>query len=201
MVAGASSVALRPEALLRPVAEVSRPSARLRTVPAAFDALVRDHGHVVRALGLRLAGTEVDADDLVQDCLERAMRRFDTLTPGTNARAWLLTILHNAFIDRCRRRTVDKLADDIDGVQLAAPEPSEPPAWTSVTADQLAAAVAKLDDEFRAVYERHVEGRSYQAIASELGIPVNTVGTRLSRARSKLRALLEAALAAQEVAR
>jgi len=191
-------VALRPEGLLRPVVEVSLPSARLRAVPIAFDALVREHGEAVRAFALRLCKTPVDADDLAQDCMERALRRFDTLTPGTNARAWLLTILHNAFIDRCRRRTIDKLAHDIDGVPLPAPEPSEPPAWASVTAEQLAAAVARLDDEFRAGYRLHGDGRSYQEMAATLGIPVNTVGTRLSRARSKLRALLEAALVAQE---
>jgi RNA polymerase sigma-70 factor (ECF subfamily) len=194
MVAGASSVASPLDPLFRPMD--AAPSIRaLRVLPAGFDAIAREHMPAVQAFALRLCGTQADAHDLAQDCLERALRRFHTLAPGSNARAWMLTILHNAFIDRCRRRTAEKRADDIDAHELSAPEPAEPPAWTRVTAEDLHAAVARLDEEFRAVYRLHVEGRSYQEIASQLGIPVNTVGTRLSRARAKLRTLLEASLA------
>jgi RNA polymerase sigma-70 factor (ECF subfamily) len=162
---------------------------------AAFERLVREHEAALLAFATRLAGAPSDARDLVQDALERALSRFDTFEQGTNARAWLFTILHRAFIDRCRRRAVEKRTDCIDDVQIAAPEPLEPPRWADVTADQLAAAVERLDDDFRNAYRLHaVEALSYQDIAARLSIPVNTVGTRLARARKKLRALLEGAM-------
>ena len=60
-----------------------------------------------------------------------------------------------------------------------------------MTAEQLHAAIQQLEPEFKAVYVKHaLEERSYQEIATDLGIPVNTVGTRLARARKKLRAAL-----------
>jgi RNA polymerase sigma-70 factor (ECF subfamily) len=160
-----------------------------------FDEIANAHSEALRAFALRLSGSPEEASDLVQDTLERALRRFDTFTPSTNARAWLFTILHNAFIDRCRRRSAEPRAQSIEDVQVAAQEPEPVPRWTSITPEQLAAAVAALDDEFRAVYELHAnEGLSYQEIASRLRIPMNTVGTRLARARRKLKVLLEKAM-------
>ena len=155
---------------------------------------MREHESALTAFAVRLAGPGSDANDLVQDSLERALRRFDTLVPGTNGRAWLFTILHNAFIDRCRRRAPDRRTECIEDVAVAAPEPTEPPVWTAVTPEQFARAIEQLDGDFRSVYQMHAEGRSYEEISTHLRIPINTVGTRLSRARSKLRALLVAAL-------
>jgi RNA polymerase sigma-70 factor (ECF subfamily) len=192
---GASAVAA-----LRPV-HVSRPregSSEASHARRAFERMVREHEPALRAFATRLCGSASDGNDLVQDCLERALRRHETFTQGTNGRAWLFTILHNAFIDRCRRRATDKRGPCIDDVDVAAPEPSEPPAWTSVTAEQFAGAIERLDEEFRSVYRLHAQGLAYQEISVRLGIPVSTVGTRLVRARAKLRALLEAALEGEE---
>jgi RNA polymerase sigma-70 factor (ECF subfamily) len=186
---------LRAEPALPLRADPSASAARWSAQRTAFERLVREHESALLAFATRLAGSPADARDLVQDTLERALGRFDAFTPGTNARAWLFTILHRAFIDRCRRRTVEKRADSIDDVQLAAPDPVPPPRWASISAEQLAHAVSQLDEEFRSVYRMHaVESLSYQEIAARLAIPQNTVGTRLARARKKLRAILEAAL-------
>jgi RNA polymerase sigma-70 factor, ECF subfamily len=191
MTAGASLVtALRPN-VVPDTSGARKATASPRT---RFDALVREHESALRAFALRLAGSATDANDLVQDSLERAFRHLDTFTPGTNGRAWFFAILHRAFIDRCRRRAVEKRSDCIEDVDVATPEPTEPPVWTSVTAEQFARAIDQLPEEFRSVYRLHAEDRSYQEISAALGIPINTVGTRLSRARSKLRALLVEAL-------
>jgi RNA polymerase sigma-70 factor (ECF subfamily) len=158
----------------------------------AFEGMARAHNDALLAFAIRLTGNPSDARDLVQDTLERALRRAESFAPGTNARAWLFSILHNAFIDRCRRRKTEARSESIDEMEVAAHEPEEPPRWTSISAEQLSAAVAALGDEFRVVYELHArDGLSYQAIAERLGIPPNTVGTRLARARRKLRTLLE----------
>jgi RNA polymerase sigma-70 factor (ECF subfamily) len=159
----------------------------------AFGAVVREHQAALQAMAIRLCGSSADARDLVQDTQERAFRRFDTFEPGTNCRAWLFTILHRTFIDRCRRRAHEGGATCLDDVDVAAPEPEAPPPWASISGQQLAQAIASLEDSFRTVYVLHaVESLSYQQIAERLGLPVNTVGTRLARARRKLRASLEA---------
>ena len=180
-----------PVAPVDPAAEVSR----VREVRGTFDALVREHGAALQAFATRLCASSADAHDLVQDTHERALRRFDTFVPGTNGRAWLFTILHRAFIDQCRRRAVERRVDCIDDLQVPAPEAASPPAWVNVSPEQLARAIDSLEDEFRSVYRLHaLESLSYLEIAARLGIPPSTVGTRLGRARRKLRALLEATL-------
>lgn len=157
-----------------------------------FERLARENEPLLRAVARRLTGSDADAHDLVQDTLERALRHFDRFARGTNARAWLFTILHNLFIDRCRARRPEARAQPVEDVPLAAPELEPPPAWTQVTAEQVRDAVARLEPEFRTVYElRTLDGLSYDDIATRLGIPKATVGTRLSRARTRLRALLE----------
>ena len=167
------------------------------TVAAArnprFEAFAAEHEPQLRAVALRLTGNAADAADLVQDCFERAFRNYDKLEPGTNPRAWVVTILHNMFIDRCRRGRREPLRVAVEDVALAAPEPANDPdpVWATLTAEDLRGALAQLDADFRDVYRMHaLENRSYKEIATALGIPSATVGTRLSRARDKLRRLL-----------
>lgn len=160
----------------------------------ALDELARLHAASLHAFALKICRDESQARDLVQDTMERALRSFHTLTPGTNARAWLFTILHNLFIDACRKARREPRSSAIEEIDLPQPEPAEVPAWTSISREQLTAAVSELDEEFRVVYRMHaIESRSYADIASTLGVPASTVGTRLARARRKLRAILERA--------
>jgi RNA polymerase sigma-70 factor (ECF subfamily) len=172
-------------------------------VPRAreFDSLVRAHHGALLAFARRLCRDPADAHDLTQDALERALRRFESLTPGSNARAWLFTILHNAFIDRCRRKAAARTMP-LEEEDIAAPtsssQPTPPPAWTAITPEQLRSAVDSLDEGFRDVYRMHaLEGRSYEEISRALGLPTNTVGTRLARARRKLKAILEQTVAGE----
>jgi RNA polymerase sigma-70 factor, ECF subfamily len=155
-----------------------------------LDAFVREHGGALRSVALRLtAGNQAEAADLVQDTFEKAMRNQARFTPGTNARAWLCTIMRNLFIDRCRaEKPPHERAEDHE---LAQPEPEREPAWASITREQLADALARLSPEFRLVYDlATVDNLSYPEIGERLGVPRNTVATRLLRAREKLRALL-----------
>ena len=99
----------------------------------------------------------------------------------------MVAIMNNLFIDRCRKNRRTPKTQAIDDVEVPAPEPTPPPAWSSVTPQQIDAALATLGAEFRKVYELHALGRSYDEIAAELKIAKATVGTRLIRARKKLR--------------
>lgn len=154
--------------------------------------LARAHKAVLDGVARRLCQNREDADDLVQDALERAMRNADKLTEPGRARAWLITVMHNLFIDRCRRKSRNPRHDALDeDRQGGPPEPRLAPVWGDVTVDDVRAAVRELPGEFRRAYEMHAfETRSYDDIAKTLGVPKSTVGTRLLRARRKLRALL-----------
>ncbi len=163
-----------------------------------YAAAVRAHEAALRGVALRLCRSQSDAHDLVQDTLERGLRGYDRLPAGSNVRAWLLSILRNRFIDQCRRHAREQREEaDVAREQLAAAEgPDADPPYYAISIESLRAAVDKLADEFRVVYRLHaLEGRSYIEIADRLQIPKATVGTRLIRARRKLRDLLQAQLA------
>jgi RNA polymerase sigma-70 factor (ECF subfamily) len=154
-----------------------------------FATSVRDYGGALATLASRLCSDPADAEDLVQDTYERALRAWERLPADANVRAWLVTILLRLFIDR-QRRAKRNVTFAIDR-DHPSPEPPPPPRWASVTSEQLAAAIAQLGDDFRRVFEMHASGRkSYQEIADELAISTTTVRTRLFRARRRLLQLL-----------
>lgn len=164
-----------------------RPVSRGQT---AFPEAVGAHDRALFAMARRLCGNDADAADLVHDTFEKALRSRAAYSDSGSLKSWLLTILHNLFIDRCRKARRAPRTDAIDDLEVAAPEPTPPPAWASVTPEQVARALEQIGREFRIVYELHASGRSYDDIAAQLGIPKATVGTRLVRARKKLKDVL-----------
>jgi len=136
------------------------------------------------------------ARDLVQDALVRAYRAFDTYTPGTNGRAWLLSIVYSVFVNgyhRQRRRpttvSMDALEARVADRLLARPDGGTAEAVTD--ADVLAA-LDELPEEFRAtVLLVDVEELTYEEAAAVLGCAVGTVRSRLHRARRVLAVALE----------
>lgn len=147
-------------------------------------------------VALGLTRNAAEASDLVQDALERALREWGRFTPGTNARAWVTAILSRLFIDGWRRRRRRPALVGLDDTDLAGPSPDgapDPAPWDNVSDADLERAVAELPDPLRHVFTLNVvDHLSYGDIGAALGIPVNTVGTRLLRARRRLRASLEA---------
>jgi RNA polymerase sigma-70 factor (ECF subfamily) len=166
---------------------VRDPAARARH---DVDQWVREHEAALLAVALRLtSGQRAEAADLVQDTFERALRNLDRVQVGSHVRAWLCTILRNLFIDRCRAPKI--ASEPVDDLQIAAVEPEPEPPWARITPEQLADALSRLEPDFRAVYDlATVESLSYVEIGERLGVPRATVGTRLMRARQKLRAML-----------
>jgi RNA polymerase sigma-70 factor (ECF subfamily) len=149
----------------------------------------REHGPFLNGTARRLCGNASDAQDLVQDALERALAAVAAGEVPRNVRGWLTSIVYNLYIDRYRGRQRGPRFESIEpGDQIASPAALTDPAWIDITPEQLHAAVDQLDEEFRVVYQMHaVQGRSYIEIAEALGIPKVTVGTRLVRARQRLR--------------
>ena len=126
------------------------------------------------------------ADDLVQECLARAIAKIDTWQPGTNLRAWLFAILRNCHIDEVRR---SRRMVSVDDSVAAAPSLSTPPDQeTRVALSEVRSAFLALSEEHREVLLLVViEGLPYEEAAAILGTPVGTVRSRLSRARRALR--------------
>jgi len=148
-------------------------------------------------VALGLTRNAAEASDLVQDAMERALREWSRFTPGTNARAWVTAILSRLFIDGWRRRRRRPALVGLDDLDLAGPAPldgaADPVPWENISDADLQRAVAELPEPLRHVFQLNVvDHLSYGDIGAALGIPVNTVGTRLMRARRRLRATLEA---------
>jgi len=141
-----------------------------------------------RALGHDAAA----ADDLVQDCLERALSRFHLFRPGGTLRGWLFAILHNLHVNQARRagrRPGDGVLAE-GGAETAAPAGQGPDRGLPVR--DLARALDGLSDEQRAVVVLiGLEEMSYKEAAGILGVPVGTVMSRLARGRERLRELME----------
>jgi RNA polymerase sigma-70 factor (ECF subfamily) len=171
---------------------VSRHLEVVRAPKEEVEDLFRENAASLRMVARRLCRNPAEAEDLVQDTLERALSSIDSFTPGTNSRAWLLSILHHLFIDRCRRRTREGVVVPVEHLEQQLPmrEVEEEPKWAKLSRSDVDQALEKLDPNFREVYRLHVGGRSYEQISKELSIPRATVGTRLLRARKKLKVLL-----------
>jgi RNA polymerase sigma-70 factor, ECF subfamily len=139
----------------------------------------------------RYLAREADrADDLVQECLTRAIAKIDSWTPGTNLRAWLFVILRNCHINEVRRgqRTcsIGEMSSDYDVV----PTPAGQEAHISLL--EVRDAYLNLSEEHREVLLLvAIEGLQYEEAAAILKIPVGTIRSRLSRARQTLRDALE----------
>lgn len=135
----------------------------------------------------RLTGNVADAEDLVQETLLRAYRSFDRFTPGSNAKAWLLTILQNLRTDLLRKagRAPGQSELPEDGPAVA------PTQESGVQAADLDRLLRDVPEPFRsAVVLRDVEELSYAQIAEVTSVPVGTVMSRIHRGRALLRAAL-----------
>ncbi len=144
----------------------------------------------LRRYALALTGRREDADELVQDCLERALANLDKWRENDNPRSWLFAIMHNLFIDgkrRAARHPVEVDLENADKINLKGRDPA------ARTIDNLALkrALVLLSPEHREVLLLvGLEGFSYREASKTLDIPVGTLMSRLSRGREKMRELM-----------
>ena len=163
---------------------------------AAFHSYVVDELGVLYRVAVKLTRDPIEAEDLVQDTLLRAYRALDRFD-GRHPRAWLLTILRRAHINRVRKRRPVLLGDGesaqrvLEEVGPAAPSSEEVALFDRFEPD-VAQALAGLPSDFRAVIELvDIQGLSYAQAAASLGIPKGTVMSRLHRGRRRIRTALE----------
>ena len=133
-----------------------------------------------------------DAEDFVQSCLKRAIRRFSLFERGTNLRRWLFTIMHNEFVSTIRRtsrRGATVPLEDWHGELAVTGRQDE-----ALQMRDLVRALGSLPGRDRQIlYLIGIEGRTYENTAEILRLPTGTVKSRLFRAREKLRAGMEGA--------
>jgi RNA polymerase sigma factor (sigma-70 family) len=142
----------------------------------------------LRRYARALAGNRDDADDLVQDTLERAWAKSALWRGVADMRGWLFSIMHNLHVDGVRRPRVTMQAIDDDTPEVAmAPTQGE-----RLAVLDLQAALDLLPIEQKEIVLLvALEDMAYAEIATTLGIPIGTVMSRLSRGRERLRALMD----------
>ena len=164
---------------------------------AEFEATALPFLGALHSAARRLTHGDDEAGDLVQETYLRAYRTYDNFRPGTNCRAWLLTIMYSVFVNRyhqARRRpsvSLDELEDRFQRY-LESPDDAGASAATVPVAGvrmnpEIDEALRRLPEQFRTpVLLVDVEGLSYEEAAEALGCPVGTVRSRLYRARRLL---------------
>jgi RNA polymerase sigma-70 factor (ECF subfamily) len=161
---------------------------------AEFAERVKPHLDSLYRTALRMTGENSAAEDLVQETFLKAYRGYGSFEPGSNFKAWLFTILTNAYINDYRRRSRTPVVTDFAEVE---PEgEAETPHFSSEDVERLAdrlgdaakRALDRLPAEHRLVFLLSTfEDLSYKEISSALAVPIGTVMSRLFRARALLR--------------
>src|SRR5512137_2273487 len=148
----------------------------------------------LRRYARALTGSREAADDLTQDTLERAWGKRALWQSGTDLRAWMFTVMHNVFVNGTRRSRPMLSLDDL-AIEDAGPAPATS-VETGVVLAELARALSRLPEEQREVLLLvGLEQFSYAEASEVIGVPIGTVMSRLSRARERLRILMEAGTA------
>ncbi len=167
---------------------------------AEFETLLESVIEPAYRAAYHLTRNQADAEDLVQEASLLAYKGFARFQPGTNFRAWFLTILRNRFVSGYRKKQREvKTVDFEDAPDLYLYRKSEQSGLTTETADPATALMERLDSELvaTAMSELPMEFReaatlyftqdlAYQDIAGILGVPVGTVRSRLHRGRKLL---------------
>lgn len=143
----------------------------------------------LRRYARALLRSEEEADDLVQECVLRALTKRHLWQEGTDLRAWLFTILHNQFVNSVRRRARQGMSVDVSDFDEETHQ--VPRQDKRLELRDLDRALALLPEEQRAVILLvGLEGMDYDTAAQVVGVPIGTVRSRLSRGREGLRRLM-----------
>jgi RNA polymerase sigma-70 factor, ECF subfamily len=163
-----------------------------------FEQEALPHLNALYTAALRLTRDENDARDLLQETTLRAYRFFHLFTPGTNCRAWLLTILHNNFRNGWRRAVREPIATtpeeyerelESESFRTRGWETDPESIFTSrMIGGEIGVALDALPEDFRAVLLLiDVHELNYNEAAQVIGVPIGTIKSRVSRGRAMMR--------------
>ena len=155
---------------------------------ALFNEMVDEHGAALYRIAFRMVGNQHDAEDLVQEAFRSAWNSRSRFRPELGERAWLATILRRRVVDGWRKRRARTISFDDGALDVGVPD--EDPTAKGFD-DRVQAALAELPDQLRETLLLVVVGElTHQEVADMLSIPIGTVLSRVSRARTRLRKLL-----------
>jgi RNA polymerase sigma-70 factor (ECF subfamily) len=158
----------------------------------AFEAEALPNMDRLLRLAMWFEGSRTEAEDLVQETMIRALQSFHRFQPGTNCRAWLVTILRHVRSNRRRARIRSPLVSDPDD-RLAETMTFVPPVPQQLTDETVLSALRGIAAQYQEVIILcDVEELTYKEIAEALAIPIGTVMSRLHRGRAQLRSELGA---------
>jgi RNA polymerase sigma-70 factor (ECF subfamily) len=169
-------------------AEQANGEARVALSRTDFVVLIHDHAPALYRIAYRLVGDAHDAEDVVQETLRSAWKSRANFECGRGQRAWLAAILRRRVIDRWRRagRRMVLVGEGPLEVPVTAADPT-----TNDFTDEMQAALSELPPELRESLLLVVVGElTHQETADTLGVPLGTVLSRVSRARTRLRKYL-----------
>ena len=161
-----------------------------------FEQEALPHLNALYTAALRLTRDENDARDLLQETTLRAYRFFHLFTPGTNCRAWLLTILHNNFRNGWRRAAREPIATspeeyerELESGRTRGWETDPESIFTArMIGGEIGVALDALPEDFRTVLLLiDVHELNYHEAAQVIGVPIGTIKSRVSRGRAMMR--------------
>lgn len=156
----------------------------------AFGEVVRRHQDFVYGAALRVVRNPTIAEDLAQEAFVRAYRGLPEFRYESQLRSWLYRIVTNLALNAVTRKK--EFAHDDVPEHTTAPS-AERRAEGALLAGEMQKAIVDLPEDLRrCLVLREYEGMTYQEIADETGLPLNTVRTRILRARRSLRSAMEA---------
>ncbi len=158
---------------------------------AEFQRFVADHGPALYRMAFRMVGDRHEAEDLVQEAYRSAWKSRRTYQPDRSERAWLASILRRRAIDRWRRKPAPAVLSGDAPVEISVD--GDDPTGQTYT-DEMQHALNQLPHDLRETLLLVVVTElTHQEAADLLGVPLGTVLSRVSRARSRIRELLLAA--------
>lgn len=158
---------------------------------AQFDQFTK----VLQGFAYNLTRNKEEAKDLYQETAYRALNNKDKFIPGTNLKAWLLTIMKNIFINNYRKKVKANTIMDTTENQFLLNSGTgtiDNDAESQILIDEITAMIETLDDSLKIPFEMHRIGYKYQEIADKLRLPLGTVKSRIFFARKELKDMIEA---------
>lgn len=153
-----------------------------------FEEKILEHIDSLYNLALRMTQNKQDAEDLVQEASLRAYRNFDKFMPGTNFKAWIMTILRNIYINQYRKRIKEPMKIEFEEVEDFVGLPEITSAQEEIFNETIKSSIDKLPEELRTTLTSfYVDGFSYKEIAKIMNCPIGTVMSRLYTARQILK--------------
>ena len=164
--------------------------------PAAVARLLEQQRRRIIALAAFFTRNSADVEDLAQDILLRLMLALPTLTTPDTFDVWIYRLSRNRCIDHFRRRRYEAgwpetATDDVSPLWTVAPRRADASLETTEAVGRLRTALARLPPAWRrAIVLRDLREKSYEEVAEQLGLPLGTVKSQISRGRARLALLL-----------